>query len=330
MKRITAILIFILAYQFAFAQIDSLKFGLKGKIIRALAKSPNTPNTYFAGLKGNELGTGMVYKSEDRGKTWKVVNNGLAISPYTSDIQAIAIARDTEQTIYAGTWKDGMYKSKDGGKSWQKDVHFPSSDIRSIKTGIQNPLLVYAATSAFGVVKSMDGGKTWKRNAPETIDQTFKFAWSVEIDENNDAVVYAQTFSEGVWKSVNQGETWTRILEAPEKVCWDLKSQGSELWVAASKRGDDLSTLYHSKDTGTTWEEISDVPQNGLSQVNVIDVNGQRHIITGSWKGGVSIYKNQEWTKHEEVDFDSMSEILIQNQEVIIGSWGNGIYRLKL
>jgi len=195
MKRLYTILIFVFVYQFVFAQIDSLKFGLKGEIIRALAKSPNSPNTYYAGLKGNLLGTGKVYKSEDSGKTWEVLNNDLAISPYTSDIQAIAISQDPQHTIYAGTWKDGLYKSIDDGQTWQKDHHFPSSDIRSIKTGRQNPLLVYAATSAFGVIKSTDGGQTWKRISPEMIDKTFKFAWSVEIDESNDATVYAQTFS---------------------------------------------------------------------------------------------------------------------------------------
>lgn len=57
-------------------------------------------------MKGNNFGSAFIYKSDDFGKTWYVLNNGEAISPYAADIQAIAVANDENKTMYSGTWKE--------------------------------------------------------------------------------------------------------------------------------------------------------------------------------------------------------------------------------
>ncbi len=332
MKKIIIGLLIFFQCQISVSQADSLKFGLKGKIIRALANSPNVPKVFYAGLKGKGTGTGLMYQSNDFGKTWGSLNEGKPISPYVSDIQAIAMATDAKKTMYAGTWKNGLHKSIDKGKTWKRDWTFPSSDVRSIKVGMQNPSLIYVGTSAFGVVKSVDGGKTWKRCAPKVIDSTFTFVWSIEIDPQNDNIVYAQTYNKGVWKSIDQGETWKQILNTKRKVCWDIKisKNSKEIWVATSKRRDSISSVYHSKDKGKTWEEVPDVPQIGISQINVIETNDTNTLILGSWQKGVFVFKNKQWTKIDSVDFDEISEILINDSELLIGSWGNGIYHYKL
>ncbi len=329
MKNIVGIILFFFLYKISFSQSDSLKYGLKGKIIRSIGGSPTNSSELYAGLKGKKLNTGTIHKSTDFGKTWKPLNNGSSISPYTSDIQAIAVASDLTNTIYAGTWKDGLYKSKDQGKTWKRDVNFPSSDIRSIKTGIQNPLLVYAATSSFGVIKSIDGGSTWIRCTPEVINTSFQFAWSIELDTKNDRIVYAQTYSKGVWKSIDQGNTWKQVLDTKGKTCWDMKisEDSKNIWVATSKSGANLSAIYHSKDGGNNWKELPNTPQIGLSQINMID---NKTLIIGSWKQGVFILKNDKWIKIDSVDFDTISEIITDKNQIVIGSWGNGIYRVAI
>jgi len=323
-------LLLICTYQFSQAQQDSLKYGLKGKIIRALAKSPNSSSTFYAGLKGNKLGTGLIYKSEDAGRSWHPLNGGSAISPYTSDIQAIAL--DADHNIYAGTWKDGLYKSIDDGKTWQRLYSMPSSDIRSIKTGIQIQGLVYASTSAFGVIKSTDSGETWVRNEASLIDSTFKFAWSIEIDTQNDSILYAQTFSNGVWKSNDQGESWHQILDIKDQVCWDLKvsKNSNMIWLAASKSRDTLSSVHFSEDQGSTWTELKNVPQIGINQINVIEQAARNIVFIGSWSNGIFMLENNEWKKIEAIDYETIAEILLNKEELLIGSWGNGIYHHKI
>ena len=331
-KQIIITLLILIHCQLAFSQSYSLKFGLKGKIIRALENDPNSPSTFYAGLKGDSLGTGLVYKSNDFGKTWHHLNNGLPISPYISDIQSISVSKGSQKTIYVGTWKNGLHKSTDKGKSWEKDFTFPSSDIRSIKAGVQTPSLVYAATSNFGVVKSLDEGKTWKRCSPKTIDTTFKFAWSIALDNKNDSIVYAQTFNQGVWKSIDQGETWKQILDTKGLTCWDMKisENSNKIWVASSKSGDTLSAVYNSIDKGNTWTEISNIPQIGVNQINVVEHDNKETLIIGSWKDGVYTFQNDNWIKNNTIDFSAISEILINNTGLLIGSWGNGIYHLKI
>ncbi len=330
MKYILIIIFYLSGLQIGQSQVDTIKYGLKGKIIRALAQSSDSPPVYYAGLKGNKLGTGHIYQSSDSGKTWSIINNGQPLSGYVADIQAIAVASDLSNTIYAGTWKNGLFTSTDAGQSFHYDSSFPSADIRSIKTGIQHPLLVYASTSAFGVVRSTDGGKSWTRNNPDLIDSTFQFAWSIEIDKNDDRVIYAQTFNNGVWKSMDQGTTWNKTLDIDGKVAWDMhvEDNGLDLWVAASTRGDTLSTIYHSDNAGEEWNEIADVPQIGISEINVQrDEGGTPVILIGSWRGGVHIHTENIWTKVKEIDFDTIAEILQHKGEFVIGSWGNGIYR---
>ncbi len=326
MKNIVAVLLLFFICKINFSQSDSL---LKGKIIRSIGSSPTNPSELYAGLKGKKLNTGTIHKSTDYGKTWEVLNNGKSISPYTSDIQAIAVSTNPTNTIYAGTWKDGLYKSTDHGKTWKKDVNFPSSDIRSIKVGVQNPLLVYAATSSFGVVKSIDGGNTWIRSTPKVINNSFQFAWSIELDKKNDSIVYAQTYNKGVWKSTNQGSTWKQVLDTKGKTCWDMKisEDSKDIWVATSKNSANLSAIYHSKNSGISWKELPNVPQINISQINVIN---DKTLIIGGWKQGVFIEKNNKWVKIDSVDFDTISEIMIYKNQIVIGSWGNGIYRVAI
>lgn len=320
--------IILLSLQSASAQVDSIKYGLKGKIIRALSASPHSNTTFYAGLKGKDMGAALLYKSEDAGVSWNVLNNGKPISSYAADIQAVAESQDKDKTIYVGTWKDGLFKSTDRGDSWKRVITAPSLDIRSIKTGIQNPDLVYASTSAFGVMKSIDRGETWQRNEAAVIDSTFKFAWSIEIDERNDHIVYAQTYSDGVWKSTDQGNSWTQILDTKNHVCWDLKVDGFNLWVASSVSRDSISAIHFSDNQGESWSEMEAVPQIGLSQINVVEKNNERMIYVGSWSDGIYKMQNNIWSKVEAVDYDTISEILDDTNGLLIGSWGNGIYRL--
>ena len=331
-KKLIIYSICIMMTQWSLAQTDSLTMGLKGQIVRAFEQSANSPRTFYAGLKGNRLGTGLMYKSEDAGETWHALNAGQAIDPYVADIQAVAQSNAPDATLWAGTWKSGLFKSGDGGATWQKDVHFPSADIRSIRMGVQHPRLIYAATSAFGVVKSTDGGQQWQRPPAAMIDSTFSFAWNIELDPTNDQVIYAQTFGDGVWKSTDEGSHWHLSLDTEGKVCWDMHvgREAKNIWVATSKRGDTLSTVYHSVDHGATWQEIPDVPQVGVNQVNVVNRNGKNILFIGSWQGGVHRYEDERWTKEEEVDTDAIAHILVLENKVLVGSWGNGIYLIDV
>jgi photosystem II stability/assembly factor-like uncharacterized protein len=331
MQRYIIILSALFMCQVSEAQVDTIEYGLKGKIIRAFEQSSHAHDTYYAGLKGNSFGTGLVYKSTDGGVRWHALNNGLPIDRYVADIQAVAESNLPQRTLWAGTWKNGLYKSTDDGASWTKDHSFPSSDVRSIRTGIQHPELVYASTSTFGVVRSQDGGATWQRNTPELIDSSFAFAWSIEIDPMDDHTIYAQTFGDGVWRSTDRGDSWTQILTTDGKVAWDMNiANNGDIYVATSKRGDSESSLYLSRDQGLTWIELLEVPQIGINQVKVVTHLDHTRIYVGSWQDGVYQLMDEVWSKVEQVDHAGIAHLLSHKGTLLVGSWGNGVYVIKL
>lgn len=300
---------------------------LPNTTIRAFEKSSSSNTTLFVGLKGESFGSAYLYKSEDSGNTWIKMNDGKSLDPYAADIQAIAESKALGHLLFAGTWKNGLFKSQDGGKTWEKDHHFPSHDIRSIRTGNQNTSLIYAATSNFGVIKSTDNGRTWQRNAPASLDSTFQFAWHIELDPKDDNTIYAQTFGQGVWKSIDQGTSWQQSLDTKGKVCWDLAiSQSGELWLASSMRGDSISSVYNSLDGGKSWTEMTDVPQIGINQIALSKEGDSQTMYIGSWRDGVYQYLNGSWTKIEKVDHSGIAHLIIQDGRLLVGSWGNGIY----
>ncbi|HBC88683.1 MAG TPA: hypothetical protein DCZ94_17205 [Lentisphaeria bacterium] len=142
------------------------------------AADPSDENVFY--LTGDVSG---VYKSTDKCKTWRFVNNG--ISNY--GVYCISVSKSNPQVVYIMT-TDGMNKSVDGAKSWKKleetgskklDIssNRPGS-VRPISIDPANPDIVYAGSKNGVIVKSVDGGATWKKleyhktKAEKTPEQT--------------------------------------------------------------------------------------------------------------------------------------------------------------
>jgi photosystem II stability/assembly factor-like uncharacterized protein len=128
------------------------------------------PNIVYAGLA-----SGGVWKTTNSGTTWEPVFDKEEVST----IGDIAVAPSDPSIVWAGTgepnnrqsssWGDGVYKSLDGGKSWQKMGLEATQHIGRIVIHPKNPDVVYVAAlgqlwgpnAERGVYKTTDGGKTW-------------------------------------------------------------------------------------------------------------------------------------------------------------------------
>ncbi len=133
-----------------------------------------------------------VYKTEDHGLTWRLINNGLA----DYGVYSLAVDRTAPQTVYAAT-EGGLCKSTDGGSHWRllpatgkKDLRITGERNRSIRSLAVDPVdgkTVYAASPAGKVYKSSDGGETWhvvygnrtEHEPPETLRVQFG-----KVDQN--------------------------------------------------------------------------------------------------------------------------------------------------
>lgn len=155
--------------------------------IGAVAVAPSAPDTVYVGTGENTMrdsngyGNG-VYKSTDAGKTW--THLGL---DETHHIGKIAVHPKDPNTVfvaaigklYAASPERGVFRSKDGGKTWSK-VLFKDNDVGAVDVVIDpaNPQVVFAALwnarrppwytysptngPGGGLFKSTDGGTTWK------------------------------------------------------------------------------------------------------------------------------------------------------------------------
>ena len=108
-----------------------------------------------------------VYRSDDHGRNFRIINNGLA----DYGVFSLAVDRSSPDTIYAAT-TGGLCKSSDEGEHWKLLPHTGPNDLRitgekdrSIRCVAVNPVdsnVVYAGSPAGKIFKSVDGGEIWK------------------------------------------------------------------------------------------------------------------------------------------------------------------------
>ncbi len=155
-------------------------------------------------------------------------------------IGAFALADADARTLYLGTGEanssrtsysgTGIFKTTDGGKSWQNMGLTDSHHIGRILVDPRDAQTVtvaalghlYTENSERGVFRSTDGGKSWSRTLSVN-DRTG--AIDLAQDPKNPDVLYAATWERartaanflesgpgsGIWKSVDSGKTWTKL-----------------------------------------------------------------------------------------------------------------------
>ncbi|MDX6696447.1 MAG: hypothetical protein QOF02_4050 [Blastocatellia bacterium] len=145
-------------------------------------------------------------KSTDAAANWSGTSNGLT----ASIVNDIAVVGNTS-LIYAGT-NLGVYKSADGGSSWQLTGAVRTStapqSTRAVVVDPSNPNIIYAATSGgSGLYKSTDGGNLYEvKNSGISIPSVN----TLVIDPSVPTTLYAGTVS-GIYKTTNGGDTWAEV-----------------------------------------------------------------------------------------------------------------------
>jgi len=191
--------------------------------------------------------SGGVWKSEDGGTRYKPVFDEQPVQ----SIGAIALDPKNTKNVWVGTgepWTrnsvsigDGIYKSTDGGETWNKAGLPTSERISQILVSPKNSDTVYAAVPGAlwsdspdrGLYKTTDGGKTWKLILKGPNLSTG--ASTIALDPTNPNKIFA-----GLWDFRRAG--------------WTFRSGGN------GPNEPSGSGLFLSNDGGTTWKEIT--PEN--------------------------------------------------------------------
>jgi hypothetical protein len=150
---------------------------------------------------------GRVYKSINGGATWTD-----ASTPVTDDVLALAIDPITPTTLYAATRccidPAGIYKSTDGGGSWQAvNSGLPAfAGVRALVIDPSSPTTLYAGLLNRGVYKSTDGGTSWSAASAGLLGATVN---ALALDRASPSTLYAAlSFQGSLYKSTNGGTSW--------------------------------------------------------------------------------------------------------------------------
>lgn len=275
-------------------QLDALRYrhlGPIGNRFTSIVGIPGDPTTYYAGAA-----SGGVWKTTDAGITWDPVFDD---QPAHS-IGTVAVALSDPNIVWVGTGEshirsnvsigDGVYRSLDGGDTWENMGLEETGRIARIVIHPTNPDLVYVAALGHaylpqeerGVFRTSDGGVTWER-VLFVNDSTG--ASDLAMDPNNPRILFAGMWQldiktwtresggpgSGLFVSHDGGDTWTRLRgrdrglpELPVgKVAVCMSPEDSDRIYALIETGDGVpwhgretesGELWRSDDGGETWE----------------------------------------------------------------------------
>jgi photosystem II stability/assembly factor-like uncharacterized protein len=256
--------------------------------IADIAIDPTRPNTWYVAVGSGNL--------------WKTTNAGTTFTPIFDDqpsysIGCIAIDPNHSDTIWIGTGEnvsgrhvgfgDGVYRSRDGGKSFENVGLKQSEHISKIVIDPRNSNTLFVAAQGplwspggeRGLFKSTDGGATWKNVLSKGL---YTGVTDVVLDLRNPNVMYAATHQRhrtvwalldtgpesAIYKSSDAGETWRELTQGipggdKGKISLGISPQKNHVVYATIELVNRKGGFFRSENSGESFEKRSDFVSGG-------------------------------------------------------------------
>lgn len=327
--------------------------------IADIAVDQKDPSTWYTAV-----GSGGVWKTDNAGTTWTPIFDDQAVYS-TGDV---TIDPSNSNIIWVGTGEnnggrhisfgDGIYKSLDGGKTWENmglkkserisDIIIHPNDSNTVWAAVQGPL--WSSGGERGLYKTTDGGKTWTQVLKPADEWTG--VTSLLLDPSNPDKLYAATWSRqrlvatyvgtgpgsGIHTSDDGGETWTELKTGlPDgnmgKIGMAISPMNPEVIYATIETDNRKGGFYRSANKGASWERMSDEVGGGTGPHYYQEIFADQHqfdrVYIASNYSKVSDDGGKTWTpistERKHVDDHAMAFHPTDPDFVLIGSDG-GIY----
>ncbi len=253
-----------------------------------IAIDPKNPNTWYIAVASGNL--------------WKTTNAGTTMTPIFDNqssysIGCVTIDPNQSDTIWVGTGEnvggrhigfgDGVYRSRDGGKSFENLGLKQSDHISKILVDPRNSNVVFVASQGplwspggdRGLFKSTDGGTTWKNVLSKG---PYTGVTDVVMDPTNPDILYAATHQRhrtvwallntgpesGIYKSIDGGETWRELTQGipggdKGKISLGVSLQNHQVVYATIELVNRQGGFFRSENGGESFEKMSDFVAGG-------------------------------------------------------------------
>ncbi len=180
-------------------------------------------------------------------------------------ITAIVVDPRDSDVLYVGTHKAGIYKSIDGGMSWQPALNgLSSSAVNTLVIDTENPNILYAGVLQGGVYKTVDGGTSWQAVNHGIDINGWEAISKVIIDPgDNQHLLYTDSFTQSggvLYETQNGGESWQQIMtsQCPDRTMdFALHPTDNQILVSGSQPDTPCQGgVYLSEDGGRNWFTI--------------------------------------------------------------------------
>jgi photosystem II stability/assembly factor-like uncharacterized protein len=328
MKHIASLLALFALTTAAFAQdlsrvADGLEWRELGPTIMGgrvadVAVVESNPSTFYVGAA-----TGGLWKTINRGTTFEPIFEDMP----TASIGAVTLAPSNANIVWVGTgepqnrqsspWGNGVYRSTDGGRTWQHMGLDNTHHIARIQIHHTNPDIVLVAAVGHlwgpnperGVYRTRDGGTTWEL-VLFVDDHTG--AIDLAMDPGDPNTIFAAMYQRqrtgygfngggpgsGIYRTLDGGDSWHEMTEGlPER---DMGRIGLSIYrrdpnvVFAIVEARPGTGVYRSTDRGATWARLSETNNRPMyySQIR-IDPNDPERI----YLGGARLYRSSDGGK---------------------------------
>ncbi|MCX6022031.1 MAG: YCF48-related protein, partial [Chloroflexi bacterium] len=174
----------------------------------------------------------VLLKTSDGGVTWTSKNNGIS-----GDVYAITALNGT--TVFAVTANGNVYRTTDGGDSWQLKYTNPAKGFMGVAAFGSS---VWAVGISGFIVYSGDGGANWTAQTNPATNHLYNIA---ALSATRAVAVGADS---NIVLTENSGATWTKgpTVGSASNFLSGVTAAGGTIWVAGNG-------IYRSDDAGVTW-----------------------------------------------------------------------------
>ena len=297
----------------AWRAIGPALFGGRVDDIEAV---PGDPRVIFVGTA-----SGGVFRTLNNGTTWQAVFDAssalsigdIAIAP--SDRNVVWVGTGEANNRQSSTWGDGVYRSTDGGTTWQNMGLRETQSIGRIVIDPRDPSTVFVAAVGHlfgpneqrGLYRTHNGGKSWQK----VLGVDANTGVTDVAMSPNGRTLFAATYlrrrrafafvgggpSSGLWRSTDGGDAWKRLAILPDSVSIGrigiaiAPSDPNVVYALVEARE---GGVFRSSDAGLTWTKRSTMQERPsyFSQIRIDPTNPDR-----LWWLATSLYRSVDGGK---------------------------------